>query len=910
LLRELVHHGIWTLRQALAYVRRARSAESRAFGLLELTDFMDERDAAQALRDVEYLSEGVIDPKDRFNLALGVAFRDEAQQRERRMREALAIAGAADEEFDIRSGLMLSWALTAAERRDAEARAIRRLESSDSLDASLLLAVVRGLPSTELDRLARRVERYSNAYDRARGLAILATVEQDDRRARLVTELRRAIETLSAEERPAWHRADALIDMALLVDGEEASTLLDEAEELLERPPAARQLPEGAPWEREIGRMLEAMSGDDRVYIARSYGRLARSRRDRAADYGGKALKVASGVKNAGWRLDALYGVARNDAFPPDIRHSAARRAFAAGARLGTRGEFVGAAGQIAGQLPADDLSRAAAAVQTIGDASVRHHAAAKILICASTSTANRTESVRLLRSACDRVALVRDGHMQTELIRQAAPMADRPGLRTLANATESIESEEWRAVALAELSRWLPRSLRDRATRIAAEIGDDQYGVPLRAGLAARLARDSTRRQKASVVLEESARMGEALAERVPRIRQAGPFDPWPEPGEIFVGAVKALAAIATDETRDALVECVRRFHAAGYRAKALAALAAALPSGPAWELLSETATASTEDGFLAVLEALGETLDGAGLESVIDVALALEDDAAGLAVAIMADRLSLVAAERAALELASRASASANAAHGVGSVLRTLREHGQEAAARRVVAELDKQLGRARTDAARLAKAYAAPWLDRAAKRRTTFWLARRARRAADAANPAAFRWLLPDAVRDRLEERLIPGDDERADPKRACALIVDELPNLRRPDARRRLVRWAASALLAAAPEPRYSALMAIMDSGASDDLPYSARSEAWQAAVEIELPPNRLYALEQLASAPAADEEAHVVQALRVLAEAERPEFLMSLAPIAPLLARRARSPALLVEIVDSAGELWP
>ena len=99
LLSALVEHGVWTLRQALAYVHRAPSAEGLAFGLIQLSDFMEEPGLERVVQDVEYYVEGVPDPEARFNLTLWLAARGSEPERLGRVREALRIAAQAGDRF-------------------------------------------------------------------------------------------------------------------------------------------------------------------------------------------------------------------------------------------------------------------------------------------------------------------------------------------------------------------------------------------------------------------------------------------------------------------------------------------------------------------------------------------------------------------------------------------------------------------------------------------------------------------------------------------------------------------------------------------------------------------------------------------------------------------------------------------
>ena len=129
-------------------------------------------------------------------------------------------------------------------------------------------------------------------------------------------------------------------------------------------------------------------------------------------------------------------------------------------------------------------------------------------------------------------------------------------------------------------------------------------------------------------------------MAQQAPRIRYGTPFDPWPEPGEVFVRAVEALGEIATAETCDVLVDCVRRFPTEEHRVEALATLVAVLPRATARELLTGTATASPDD-FLALVNAHSDDFDEADLEFVVDVALKLQVEASAVALAFWHDRL-----------------------------------------------------------------------------------------------------------------------------------------------------------------------------------------------------------------------------------------------------------------------------
>jgi hypothetical protein len=914
LLHELVKHRVWTLRQALAYVRRAPSAEARAFGLLELLDFMEAPESAQAVQDVEYLMEGVPSAEARFNLAVGLARVADESERKRCLREALSIAAEASEDFRVRAALMMRSTLTEPERRDAVEVALRRIEGGHSLDTTLLADVRLDLTAEDLLRVGRRISSLSNAYERAEGYTILAAAADGDGQTRLVAELRRALNELTAEERPPWHRAHVLTNLAIFAADAEQVDLLDEAEQLLGRAPARVELPSGDRLEREVAQIFEAMAGDERVYIARGYARLARARPDRAPLYGRRALELAAEVKEPGWALDVLFAVAKTDAYPPEIRHAAARGALSAAGRLDTRDEFLSFAGALAREVPHEDLPRVAAGVQRVGDASLRDHAAAQVLVFAAQLAGGRAHSTSLVRAACERVRRVRPPHARAKLTQLAAPLADRAGLATLLKGVEDLENEDWRAVALAELVPRLPRSLHNRATRVARGIDDDHYGVPLRALCAAYAARNSPARHRSGLVNAESARVGDAIAERMPRVRHdSAPFETWPEHGEIFVRAVEALGDIAPADSFDALIACVRRFPAAEYRVKALATLADRVPAASARDLLANTASTSADD-FLALLDTnCVERLDEPALEVVVDVALNLDADEAGVALALLAERLTPSTAERAALQVLAHTRYSVAAAWGVGALLRSLRDHGDSEAAGRVARGLDKQLRRARTPAARFARVCASPWLGASAQRRTAAWLSRGTPAAwlahgAPADASQRFRVVLPEEVRDALDRRLLPRSDATVGPDGAATLVANELARIRQPDLRRRLAAWAAPALLHAAPEPRFAALMAIIDSDVSDQVPFDARSEAWRAGVAIEMPPNRMWALDRLAAAEAPNEAAHAVQALRALSSARRPEFLMSLAPLAPLFARRSESAV--VGVIEAVGELWP
>ena len=85
---------------------------------------------------------------------------------------------------------------------------------------------------------------------------------------------------------------------------------------------------------------------------------------------------------------------------------------------------------------------------------------------------------------------------------------------------------------------------------------------------------------------------------------------------------------------------------------------------------------------------------------------------------------------------------------------------------------------------------------------------------------------------------------------------------------------MVAWAVPALLEAAAEPRFAALTAIIDTGTDAMLPYNPRREAWRAAIAIEAPPNRVWALDRLASAEEAEEETYAVAALQGLSRSDR------------------------------------
>ena len=355
------------------------------------------------VQDVEYYVEGVPDPEARFNLTLWLAARGSEPERLGRVREALRIAAQAGDRFETRAMLTLHWSLTESEQRHAVGRGIRHLEEGDSLDTGMLAEVVLFLTPDELEQLAGRVARLSNRYEQARGFALLAGAVEGDRRKSMLTKLHQALEALSSEERPAWHRAEILADVAIFTDEDEASELLDEVEELSACPPRPEALPIFDDIDPEIAKMFKSLSGDERVFIARGYARLARARPEQAAHYARRAFEIAADVKHPGWALDALDGVARTDAFPTEIRRAAASRAFFAAARLDTRDEFLGAVGALASEFPPDDLPALAARVQMVGDAHLRHDVAVRVLILASQRAGGRQNR----RCCCERRATV-----------------------------------------------------------------------------------------------------------------------------------------------------------------------------------------------------------------------------------------------------------------------------------------------------------------------------------------------------------------------------------------------------------------------------------------------------------------------------------------------------------------------
>jgi hypothetical protein len=917
----LVRKGVWSLERAVSYVHRTHDPGARARALLRLSDLMTSGDAARARSEARYLAERVLNDDEKLSILCELLTRTADDEQARRL---------VDEAYlltrHLHNGNAARLALASRVSDEAYEQALREalLAFSANPDAQaphsgwlFREAVGRGL----VDPVVDAVPRIDNSFVRATTCFHLALMVGPPLRETLVDQGREAIAQLTTEERPAWHRAEALLFLAPLVAEGDRGAVLDEVEALLRQAP--RRLARFEHENEDIARAVEAFASsspnDDRYYIARAYRLAVGLRPEQAEEYGKRALAATAGIPDPTWRFDALTDIASEDRFPDETRRKAAETALEALVRLETRGDFLALLPALVPHLDDRQLRRVLSAARWIGDAPLRNYVAVKVFLAAAESADDEADGRALTGLACGRLGSAVNGYRRAELIEAMASSVSRKELKTLLAAALAIDDGEWRAVALCPLAPLLPPRLAKTARKHTRQITKARFRVPLEIALDARVAevQPSAQRRAAATALTRDLRQ---LAETPldPTIRVGGSFlDPFPESAVPFRCAVGALVELNGRPSAE-LLEAV--LHNVDQQARAAGLTELAARAGDDVVAMAAAALRSCPAHASDLLTTVGP-LPSASADELGPIALAIEDeDEAAACTRATIPWMSLGGARATAHAIAGDRRISFPLAVALGDALQRLSALGARDEARALAAGLLRWRARRRLAdwcGRLLISAHLLALTDDGRRRDVAGRLRLRALRAVhnDVTDFAALPQLCPEAAHEVIADMVVTAADRPRSVSSRYETAATLLSVLPPGAARRRTVTWAARDILGAPPETRLQLLASLLEHGETEMLEFDAWQEAWACAAAAELPPNRLAALRHLAGLGKRDPTRAVsgfLSALPTLSEEGRPSLLLATLEVAPLLARALPGRACegAVVTIDRVAWTWP
>jgi DNA polymerase III delta prime subunit len=447
LLAALVQHGLWTVPEALAYLRQMPDDEQRAEALLDLASYLIQDEALAAAREIgdpfdraralarlaphlppELLRAGLVAARkigDRFDRAealAGLAPHLPPDLQEQALREALAAAG------EIRN-------------EDARARALTGLAPH--------------LPPKLLREALAAAREISDEYWRSEALAGLAPHLPPDLQEQVLREALAAAREIERE----YNRALALAGLAPHLPPDLLPEALAAAREIKDGSARARALAGLAPHlPPELLREALAAAREIKDGSARAEA-LTGLAPHLPPDLLQEALAAAREIRDKDDRARALAGLAPH--LPPHLL----QEALAAAREIRNESDRARALAGLAPHLPPDLLPEALAAAREIRNESDRARALAGLAPYLSPDL-----QVQALREALAAAREIRDEATRAEVLAGLAPHLPPDLLPEALAAAREIEWEYARAEALAAAREIESESARAKALSALAK--------------------------------------------------------------------------------------------------------------------------------------------------------------------------------------------------------------------------------------------------------------------------------------------------------------------------------------------------------------------------------------------------------------------------------------------------------